>query len=85
MTASFQRPTQVIKNSLDFKIKVSNINVPQDHIMAYVDVLSLFPVQKELGYKSIKKRWNDMKLHTKLPLEEFLEDLDICQIGSHPL
>ena len=46
--------------------------------MASSDVESIFsstPI--ELIFQSIKKRWEDMKQHTKLPLNEFLNGLEI--------
>ena len=45
--------------------------------MASLEVVYPFPSEpKELLYNKIKKRWNDLKLDTKLPIEEFLKGLD---------
>ena len=66
LTIACQRPPQVIKKRLDIKSKVKNISISQNHIMTSLDVVCLFPtVPKELVYKSIKKRWND--IHTVVP------------------
>ena len=46
--------------------------------MASFDVESMFnSIPIELVVKSIKKRWNNIKNYTKLPLKEFLNGLDV--------
>ena len=82
LTIACERPEHVIKNSNDFIDKVKNVTVPKHHIMASLDVVSLFPsVPYELVKKSIKKRWNNIKMHTKMPFKEFIKGLEIL-MGS---
>ena len=46
--------------------------------MASLDVVSLFPsVPYEFVKNSIKKRWKDIKKHTKLPFNEFMKGLEV--------
>ena len=61
----------MIKNSYDFMNKVKNVIVPKHHIMASMDVVSLFPSV------SYEKRWNNINMHTELPFEEFMKGLEI--------
>ena len=43
LTAACPRPQQVIKNSNDFKEKIQNIKICQNHVMASAAVESMFP------------------------------------------
>ena len=57
LTIACNRPYHVIKNSSDFIEKVKNVNIPKHHIMASLDVVSLFPsILYEFVKSSIKKR-----------------------------
>ena len=78
LTIACNRPYHVIKNSSDFMEKVKNVNIPKHHIMATLDVVSSFPsVPYEFVKNSIKKRWKDIKKHTKMSFKEFMKGLDI--------
>ena len=83
LTAAFPRPQHVIKNSSDFKQKIQNIKVPKNHVMASLDVETMFPsITIGLVFQSIKKRGKYIKQHTKLPLNEFLKALEILMMPS---
>ena len=72
LTAACPSPHYVIKNSSDFEEKIQNLKVPKNHVMASLDVESMFPsIPIELVFQSIKKRWKYIKQHTKLPLKLF--------------
>ena len=65
----------------DFIDKVKNVIVPKLHIMQSLDYVSLFPsVPYELVKKSIKKRCNNIKMHTKILFNEFMKGLEIVML-----
>lgn len=67
-----------VKNAYELKTEVKNITVPKGYILVSLDVVSLFTkIPKELVYQCIKDRWSSIEPFTKLPLDEFLNGLQL--------
>ena len=67
LTKACKYQQYIIKSSIDFKEKVQNISIPQKSVMAFLDVVSLYPsVSYELGKRSIKKKWKEIHKHLNI-------------------
>ncbi|XP_060518421.1 uncharacterized protein LOC132697147 [Cylas formicarius] len=67
-----------IKDSWQFKEKISRIILPHDHILASLDVVSLYTnIPIDLAIDIINKKWDMIKLHTDIPLDEFVEAIKL--------
>jgi len=66
-----------IKNSLHLMKKISNIHIPDNICLASFDVVSLFTnVPTDMVLDIIKEKWSDIKIHTNLPLNEFVLSIE---------
>lgn len=67
-----------IKNGMDFRDKIKNLKLPRNYRLASVDVVSMFTnMPRELIIDVIKERWRDISPHTSLPLERFIEGMNL--------
>lgn len=67
-----------IKNSAEFVEKLKSVKVPDGYTMMSLDVVSLFTnVPKELVTVAIQQRWNEIKSHTNIPLQRFIEGIEL--------
>ena len=73
----------VFKNSLDFKNKVQNLNIPKNHIKASLDVVSPFPsCTIRISFSEYKKKVERYKIAHQSH-ERFLHGLDILTNTLH--
>jgi len=65
------------KNSFELCNALSKINIPENYILASLDVVSLFTnVPLDLAIESVKKRWEYIERSTKIVKEDFLEAIE---------
>lgn len=58
---------------------LKKIKVPNEYNMISLDVVSLFTnIPIDIALQCIKKKWDQIKIYTELPLEEFLCVTKIC-------
>lgn len=68
-----------IKDSFQFQRSIKHLKVPENHILASFDVVSLYTcIPIDLAIKVVEKNWAKIKSHTKLPQSEFLYALKVC-------
>jgi hypothetical protein len=73
-----------IYNSLEFKQKIVEIKVPENHIMISLDVINLFPnIPNNLVIRTIDDRWKKIKQHTNLTKALFLDLISHCINNSY--
>ena len=73
-----KRPTQIIKNSLDFMNKIKDIIIPEVYIMISLDAVSTYHnVPLAFVKESIKNKWEEIKKYTKIPYDEFSVGSDL--------
>lgn len=67
-----------MKNSREFKKKVSKARLPKGYELISLDATSLFTnVSKELTLMAINKKWTKIRKFTHLPKEQFIEGLSV--------
>ena len=69
-----------IKNSSDFRSKITGLEVPENYKIVSFDVVSLFTnIDNNLVIKIIHKKWDEIKKasKTKLSKSEFIEALEL--------
>ena len=67
-----------IKDSVDFKEKIKNICLPKDYLLISLDVVSLYTnIPLTLAKEVIRKKWDEIKKFTDIPLLEFLAAIDM--------
>ena len=72
-----KKPDSYIKNSSYFIEKIKNISIPDDHVFVSFDATSLFTnVPPELVKSGIERRYEQMRKHTIIPLDEFFKAVD---------
>ncbi|XP_067616260.1 uncharacterized protein [Eurosta solidaginis] len=68
-----------VKDAIEFKRKINNTYIYDDEILVSFDVVSLFPsIPVDLALKIISSKWNELKDHTKLTQELFLNIVKFC-------
>lgn len=68
-----------VKNSYEFKDFISTVQIPADHILVSLDVVSLYTntdVSKVIDI--LKRRWSEIELHTAINKDLFFELLEFC-------
>lgn len=73
-----------IKNSMQLKQSMKNINLGDDEIIVSFDVISLFtniPIQTAI--RIIIRHWDKVKIHTTIPKAQFLHILKFCLIDNN--
>jgi len=64
-------------NSFDLYKSLSNLKIPESHMLISLDVVSLFTnVPLSLAIDGVSKRWSHISKNTKLPQKEFLEAVE---------
>lgn len=67
-----------IKDSVDLKTKIKNIPIPNNYTLVSLDVVSLYTnVPVELAKDIIRKKWDEIKKYTDIPLTDFLEAIEL--------
>lgn len=68
-----------VKDSMQFKEKLINVNLGEDEKLVSFDVVSLFPsIPVDLALKIIEDRWEEITKHTKIPKDLFLKIMKFC-------
>ena len=68
-----------IKDSFHFREFIKHQEIPEHHILASLDVKSLYTnIPIDLAMTVVEENWEKIKLHTKLPKEDFIYALKIC-------
>ena len=77
LTNSIKKPVSHIKNSTHFIQKISDVVIPDDHIIVSFDATSLFTnVPLDLVKIGIEKRYDQIRKHTIIPLDELFKAVD---------
>ena len=72
-------PRSKIINSFELVKKLKNVNVPDNYVLASLDVVSLFTnVPKEAAISAVKSRWDEIRRKVSLPWRDFEEGLRLC-------
>lgn len=72
------KTNKTVKNSREFKTKISRARLPKNYELASLDATSLFTnVSKELTLKAVNKKWNKINKCTNTPKDEFVEGLSL--------
>ena len=67
-----------IKDSVDFKNKIKNINIPNEYTLISLDVVSLYTsIPIALAKEIITKKFDKINQFTDIPLIEFLEAVEL--------
>ena len=78
LTNIVHKSSSYIKDSWQFKEKIKNIILPNNYIIISLDVISLYTnVPIELALSIIRKKWNEIKKFTDIPLDEFLTAIEL--------
>ena len=73
-----------IKDSFEFKKKISNIYIPNNFTLVSRDAVSMYTnISWNLIRKSVKHRWNQIKIHTFLKQTHFDNILQFCLESSY--
>jgi hypothetical protein len=73
-----------IQNSYQCVTLIQNIQLPQNYILISLDVIKLFPsIPLRLIIKSINKRWQQIKEHTKISQTMFEDLITLCYQNSY--
>ncbi|XP_062713904.1 uncharacterized protein LOC134290731 [Aedes albopictus] len=73
-----------IKDSYAFCEYVNGLQVPPDHLIVSFDVISLFTnVPIDLVRQGIISMWTDIKKHTNINLDFFIEIVEFCVDASY--
>ena len=66
-----------IKDSFDLARLLQNTPIPDNHILISLDVTSLFTnIPRDLVKTIVRSKWQTIRQHTDVPLEDFLDLLD---------
>jgi len=72
------KSTYNVKNSLSFKEKINDTYI-YDEILISFDVVSLFPsIPTDLAIDIINRKWTEIKNHTDIPKQLFMEIIRFC-------
>lgn len=72
-----------VKNIFDFVKQIKVFEIPSNFVLLSLDVKSLFTnIPKSLVLKCAKLQWKNIKQHTNLPDDIFLDILECVQILS---
>lgn len=67
-----------VKNAFELKNALKNLKIPKGYILISLDVVSLFTkIPKELVYQCIRDKWDTIEPFTNLPMNEFLNGLEL--------
>lgn len=73
-----------VKNSLQVKKQLENMELDDDEVMVSFDVISLFTnIPVHLAIRNIMKKWDKIKEFTKIPSSKFLKILNFCLIENN--
>lgn len=73
-----------IKDSWHLKKLLKDIVIPENHILISLDVISLYTsIPTQLAKDIITKRWDEIKQHTILPLNEFLTAIEYILTSTY--
>lgn len=68
-----------LKNSWDFVKDIKTTVVPTDYIIISLDVVSMYTsIPKQLVIETITKKWKDIKQHTIMSKNIFIEGIQLC-------
>lgn len=71
-------------NSWEFVEQIKNFSVPNNFEMCSLDVISMYTsIPKTLVMEVVNKRWKDIKNHTNIPKDQFLEAIKLCLYSSY--
>lgn len=77
-------PTYNIKNSLQLKEKIADLNLDNEDIMVSFDVVSLFTnIPTHLAMKNIMDKWETLKTHTNISRPRFHKILQFCLVDNN--
>lgn len=78
LTNSYNKDnTYFISDSFHFSRFINDFQIPRGFVLVSFDVVSLFTnIPLQLVIDSIKKRWHDIRRHTQIESEEFLQLVD---------
>ena len=83
LTTSIKKPVSCIKNSQHFISKISEVSIPDNHILISLDATSLFTnVPVDLVKNSIEKRFNQINKFTVIPLNELFNAIDFLSSNT---
>ena len=72
-------PKLKIINSFELVQKLKNVNVPDNFVLASLDVVSLFTnIPKEAAISAVKCRWEEIRRKVSMPWNDFEEGLRLC-------
>ena len=72
-------PKSKIINSFELIQKLRTVSIPNNFVLASLDVVSLFTnVPKEAAISSVKSRWEEIRPKVQLPWTDFEEGLQLC-------
>ena len=78
LTAACPHPSNVVKNSYEFKNKIKDTTIPKNYNMVSYDIFNMFNnIPLDLVKISIIKRWSLIEKFTNLPQKEFLKGLEV--------
>lgn len=84
LSKSLIKPFSYIKNSSHLIEKLKNLNVPDDHVLISLDVTALYTnVPIELVKHGIERRFNRIRQHTNLTLQDLFEAVDILMSETY--
>lgn len=66
-----------VKNSFEFAEKTNDFQLPEDHVVVSLDVVSLFTnISLELTLHIIQEEWTRIEQHTNVPIEIFVNIIE---------
>ena len=66
-------------NSFELVQKLKNVNVPDNFVLASLDVVSLFTnIPKEAAISAVNSRWEEIRRTVSMPWNNFEEGLRLC-------
>lgn len=78
ISGSFPNSAKEIHSSYDLVNEVTKIEVPVDYALISLDVISLFTnIPLELALEGLERRWDIIKINTKLTKEEFFNAIKL--------
>ncbi|XP_055714379.1 uncharacterized protein LOC129808618 [Phlebotomus papatasi] len=73
-----------VTDSFEFVDRISSIVVPENFVMISLDVVSLFPnIPRNLALRIAEDLWDDIRSHTPIHKELFMEILAFCLQTSY--
>lgn len=68
-----------VKDSWTLKEKSKSWKISNNHVLISLDVASLFTnIPLHVIIDTVKKRWDKIKDHTSIPMNEFTKGLSLC-------